>query len=299
MKRILFLLVCLMSAMVHADDDIGSFSIGADWLYWKVEQQRMAIGGRGEIGENDQLKIKVLKPDFKYNNGFKIFAGYTTQDQLWNTTITLSHMPSHASIRALNIAFDGTNFGLPNGTADVDMKWNASINYLDLDIERRLVFCDDLEIVPHIGVRGQWICQKVKLKTTLANFPSMKYKNDLNGIGLEGGCWGSWNLPFGVSLIGHFGGALVYTKVHNTVRLPNPIALDQTSELDAPSYISNVWIDSFLGIAYSRSFDCFTVNFRAGWEHHLIMDTNQFSPIAGGDGNMTMQGLTVGCAVEF
>lgn len=300
----LILLSCFISAAVHADDDIGSFSIGADWLYWKVEQQRMAIGGRGEVTNDGQLKFKVLKPDFEYNNGFKVFAGYTTQDQLWNTSFTLAHISSSASIRAINdpaagvfVSFDGANFGLPSGASNANLSWNASINYLDLDVERRLVFCDDLEIVPHLGIRGQWIFQKASIQTAIFDATSVRFKNDLNGIGVEGGCWGSWNLPFGVSLIGHFGGALVYTKVDNTFRLP--IGAGPSFEVDACSYTSNAWIDSFLGIAYSRSFDCFSINFHAGWEHHLIMNANHFAPIVGGDGNMTMQGLTLGASVEF
>jgi hypothetical protein len=167
---------------------------------------------------------------------------------------------------------------------------------LDFDIERRLVFCDDLEIVPHIGVRAQWICQKAKV---LSRIPvvSAKFNNELKGIGVEGGCWGSWNLPWGVSLVGHFGGSLVYSKVHNIMSVPSEIAA--TITFDAPSYISNAWVDSFLGIVYSRSFDCFSVNFHAGWEHHLIMNTNHFSALSSGDGDMTMQGLTLGASLEF
>lgn len=298
----LFLLACFIStAAIHADDDIGSFSIGADWLYWKVEQQRMAIGRQVEAVSNNQVKLKVLKPNFEYNNGFKVFAGYTTQDQLWNTSLTIAHIPSNASVKAITnpstkefFFFQGENFDFSNSGSDIDMRWNASINYLDLDVERRLVFCDDLEIVPHIGIRGQWISQKVKFKSITSKIDGARFNNTLHGIGLEGGCWGSWNLPLGVSLVGHFGGSLVYSTVRDTYKSPS-----QGLENSAPGHVSNAWIDSFVGIAYSSSFDCFSVNFHAGWEHHLIMNTNHFSPLSGGDGDMTMQGLTLGASVDF
>lgn len=308
MRKIFNLLVlaCITStSLVHADDDIGSFSIGADWLYWKVEQQRMAIGARGEAVGGNQIKLKVLKPNFEYSNGFKVFAGYTTQDQLWNTSLTVTHLPSDASVKAATdlsrrevFAFRGENFDFPNVGSDIDMRWNASINYLDLDVERRLVFCDDLEIVPHIGLRGQWISQKVKFSSLTSSINGTRFRNTLNGIGLEGGCWGSWNLPWGVSLVGHFGGALVYSTVRDTIKQSASGNLDEL-EISAPGYVSNAWIDSFVGIAYSRSFDCFSVNFHAGWEHHLIMNTNYFSILSGGDGDMTMQGLTLGASIEF
>lgn len=308
MKKIfnLLLLACFVStAAIHADDDIGSFSIGADWLYWKVEQQRMAIGGRAEAVGVNQVKVKVLKPDFEYNNGFKVFAGYTTQDQIWNTSLTLAHIPSNASVKASSntangdiFSFQGTNFDFSSGGSDIDMRWNASINYLDLDVERRLVFCDDLEIVPHIGIRGQWISQKVKFNSLTSTINGVRFNNTLHGVGLEGGCWGSWNLPFGVSLVGHFGGSLVYSTVRNTTKFPADGSLSEL-EISSPGYVSNAWIDSFVGIAYSRSFDCFSVNFHAGWEHHLIMNANHFSIRSGGDGDMTMQGLTLGASVDF
>ena len=298
----LFMLGCFIStAAVHADDDVGSFSIGADWLYWKVEQQKMAIGVHGEAIGHNQVKLKVLKPNSEYSNGFKAFVSYTTQDQLWSTSLTATHLSSDASLKASNdfskgkaFFFDGANFDFPKEGSDIDMRWNASINYLDLDVERRLTFCDDLEITPHIGLRGQWISQKVKFTSLTSKINGVRFNNSLNGIGLEGGCWGSWNLPFGVSLIGHFGGALVYSTVRDAIK-ENHGEL----EMSAPGYVSNAWIDSFVGIAYSRSFDCFSVNFHAGWEHHLVMNTNYFSILNDGHGDMTMQGLTLGASVEF
>lgn len=300
----ILLLACFIStAVIHADDEVGSFSIGADWIYWKVEQQKMQIGATGVVTDNTHLKLKVLKPDFEYSNGFKVFAGYTTQDQLWNTTLTLTHIPSAASLKLSEeeelrnfSVFTGENYSFTEAFKDINMRWNATINYLDFDVERRLVFCDDLEIVPHIGIRGQWICQKAKISSDIPSF-SAKFNNELRGIGVEGGCWGSWNLPWGVAVVGHFGGSLVYSKVHNTMSVPSDIA--ETITFDAPSYTSNAWVDSFLGIVYSRSFDCFVVNFHAGWEHHLIMNTNHFSAFSSGDGDMTMQGLTLGASVEF
>ena len=313
MKKAFF--ACLLfTQMLQAqdffgDEGRGTFFAGGDWLYWKAAEQKLQFATQVSVASTEEtlnVNGEVLKPDFKMDNGFRVFTGYKTQDQAWEVTLSYTHFKADAHIsRSVNgdtdfIVFLPENFPLLSGAQNAlflnaSQSFNANINYIDLDISRSFVFCEDLEINPHVGLRGQWIHQQCRIRGEDPIIFASRMKTELNGIGLEGGLWATWNLPYGVSLVGHFGGALTYNKVHNKGVLT--LAAGSSTEHNNPGYVSNAWVDSFVGFSYSRNFCDFLVNVHAGWEHHLIFNTNQYSISGGGD--MTLQGLTLGAAIEF
>lgn len=287
----------LVSTLAYGDEDCegkGTFFAGGDWLHWKVEPQRMEFASVVTVElDSDVLLVrsKALKPKFKAQNGYRLFGGYITQDQLWTLTASYTHVPVGASVsRNMDL---GTQFvsvsGIPFASASA--RWDAKIHYLDVDISRRFAFCEDFEIQPHIGIRGQWIHQDNKIKADSLISLISCHKTRLDGIGLEGGLFGSWNLPYGISIIGHIGGALTYCKLHNEGRLALPGII---TEINDQGHVSNAWVDSFIGVAYSKNYCDYLFELHIGWEHHLILDANHFI-----GGNMAMQGLTLGGFVGF
>lgn len=307
MRKIILLMLVVMSGMA---DDRGEFYAGGDWLYWKAEQQNMQYGSAAVITTETPLQIssKILKPDFKMHNGYRVFAGYTTEDQFWDISLSYSHLSTSAnsvytgdpSDSARFFVFLADNFPLLNGAVNVPFTnagqhWRGDINYIDLDLAKSFMLCDDLEINPHVGIRGQWMNQKNRIFGANPVTFAIRSKTELNGIGLEGGLGASWNLPYGLSLIGHLGGALTYCKVVSKSRLL--VSVGATNEDHNPSYVSNIWIDSFIGLSYNKSYCNYLFNVHAGWEHHLIYNANQFSLNGGGD--LSLQGLTLGASVEF
>lgn len=317
---ILSLMVLSLSADDYCCDEWGSFFVGGNWLNWKVEEQKLQIGAnvvqQPSSGSNPiETFSTVLKPDFNTSDGFRVFTGYTTQDQLWESTLIYSHMSSHANssffgppapVRLAkpvqedlgNVVFFDENYPLLTPieiTTHYEMCWKPRIDYLDFDLARTFSFCEDFEITPHIGIRATWIRQTVKIEGFNPQFFVMEARVKSYGIGLEGGLYGAWNLPCNFALIGHIGGALTYNRVHNR----GSIVVNDFGEIgyNNPNKVSNAWVDAFIGISYSRNFCNYLLNIHAGWEHHMVYNANQFSATGGGD--LTMQGLTLGAFIQF
>lgn len=299
------------------ESDCGTFSFGADWLYWKVEQQKMQVGAEVTLtpGINDNFSIhsKVLKPKFKTDSGYRIFADYVTPNNCWRVEAAYTHVPSKAGFNHVGnpatstfnfISLFGTNFPLLNAISSesfnsLNSQWDVDVNYFDLDLSRTFTFCDCcLEIRPHLGIRGEWIDQKFIIGGTNTLSFTSTMKGRLSGIGLEGGLWGGWNMGCGFQLIGHVGGSIVYAKSHNRGRLVGTMnGATTTVDYSDNSHLSLPSADSFIGIAYSNCLFNHVVQLHVGWEHHLILNTNQFS--ISGDEEMTLQGLTLGGSIAF
>ena len=55
--------------------------------------------------------------------------------------------------------------------------------------------------------------------------------------------------------------------------------------------------DAFIGAQYALCVCGYAVSVHAGWEEHIIYDTNDFS--RSGSGKTTLQGLTLGAVIPF
>lgn len=303
MRKIAFVLcLSILSTFLQAEDLCGSWTAGADWLYWKTERQHALAGARVSnpvITENlITIKSKIEFPNFKSKSGFRVYAGYTTASEEWGITASYTYMPGSASFHGDGNPLANLSLptALPSQILGIRGSWDSALNYVDLDLSRTVSFCDDFEIVPHVGIRGAWVHETSRVTFVAPESFSAKMKNNLRGIGLEGGLWGSWNLPYGMSLVGHVGGALVYSKSTNhgnfLVQLQPPVHF----KYSAPRYHSEAWFDSMIGIVYSRAICDMLFSVHLGWEHHLIFSAQGFG-ILGGD--LAMQGLTLGAALEF
>lgn len=299
-----------------AGSNCGTFSVGGDWLYWKVEQQKMHVGDNviftTEGSTSFLVDSNILTPKFKTTSGYRVFADYLSPCNDWKASVIYAHIPTNASVNHVGNPADSTfnfvtlidtNFYLLDGVAgtafnSVNARWNANINYFDFDLERRFCVCNSVDIKPHIGIRGLWINQTVKIggSNTLVFTSTMKSR--LKGIGLEGGLWGSWNMGCGFSIIGHIGGSLLYAQSRNSGSLDAVSGgITTTLNYSEKNKLSLPTVDSFIGLVYSRH--CFNRLFKVqvGWENCIIFSTNQFSN--SGNENMTMQGLTLGGSVSF
>jgi len=292
----------------------GTFAIGGDWLYWKVSQEKMQIGAEvmaSVVDGETFVRSSILTPKFKEQSGYRVFADYITPDN-WKIRTTFNHVPTKASIAngvaPANIMFDfislfNTNFPLLSAISSatfssVAAKWDAHINYLDIDLSRKIDLCDNFQVTPHIGIRGLWIYQKFSISGIADGLTfTSAMRERIEGIGVEGGLWGSWSFAPGFSVFGNIGGAAIYAKVRNNGELIG--TTDATSDISYRdnSYISLPMLDSFIGVRYESKIGKNDVVFHVAWEEHFILSTNQFS-IQGG-GGMTLQGLTLGGCVRF
>jgi hypothetical protein len=296
----------------------GDFSIGADWLYWKTEQTGLNFANDITI-ENSGANVtsRTLKPKFKYDSGYRVFCDYVTQDGLWKFCASYSHIPSDAkrnfssglftefaSIINTNIPF----LGLLSGTSlnSLDAKWHSTVNYFDFDVSRTFNLCSNLNIMPHIGLRVLWMHQKLSLNATsipeigpgLITFNS-HLKGKFTGVGLEGGLKGIWQIYDGLSLVGHVGGSVLYSDFHNSGSLhAGTDDVDQfTASYRDKNYKGIPTFDSFIGLQYVTCVYGYQTNIHAGWEQHVIYQTNEFALTD--SGSTTLQGLTLGAGITF
>lgn len=330
MKKILFLtsLSLLMFAKATASPICnfncpGTFSVGADWLYWKGDESGLIYGAEVDVEtptvDTIDITSHALQPNFQYMSGFRINVDYLTQKKDWTFSGSYTHMPLRG-VNDLNLegmtSFDfatlfNVNFPLLSileGAlfSDLNAHWSADINYFDLTASRNFEVCQWLDVSPFIGIRGFWMCQTFALDgigssdiiAADVEFDSAMRSNFGVG-GLEGGITSSLKLGYGFSIDALFGGSLLYGPSNDKGNLV--VAIDDAEnflEFHTSKNITIASVDAFIGLTYAACAMCVDFDIHAGWEHHVIYGTNNFS--FNGAGNYTtLQGLTLGANVRF
>lgn len=294
----------------------GTFEIGGDWLYWKSHEEGLALGALAQPSgtpESTIINLPIVKPKSKEKSGYRAFVNYQTNNHKWKIEACFSHIPSSAKVTVLNdpaggdfISIFADNFPLLAPVATVSFtnassSWNQDINYFDFDLCRNFSICSEFEVSPHIGIRGFWLDQKYNIHLDAipsAILVNSQLKGKIAGAGIEGGLAGEYKLGAGFSICGHIGGSLIFSKFTN----------DGISQTVAPSGTTTLTysdkndkgiptIDSFLGIRYTNEIgENYPISFLAGWEQHFLFGTNQFSQV---NGNLSLQGLTLGASIGF
>lgn len=296
--------------------DPGRFFVGAEWLYWKTEQSKMEFGANVDqvvTAAGVDVTSKIIAPQFSYQSGVRALAGYETADQEWAFTASFVYAPGKGRSTTFDnpalmmdmVSVFNVNFpiltalqGTPLDT--ISGVWDVDNYYLDLDVLRNFSFCNKIQLSPHIGLRVLWSDQTFDLAgagaTAGVSFTS-RLKEQITGVGLEGGLWGTVDLVRGFSLVGHLGGSLLYSELRNS----GSLAVDNGTLLNV-NYRYNThqnlaMFDSLIGLQYITECYAKPITLFLGWEQHLIFETNQFS--VNGGGNMSLQGLTLGGAIAF
>lgn len=296
--------------------ECGAFELGGDWLYWKAEQGRMELGSNIALtpGVDIEIQANIVRPDFKYTSGYRIYGNYKVAGSGWKLGAIYTHLPSSGSV-AVNldpalvntnfISLFTANFPILGAFADqqfssIAAQWNLHVDYLDIDVSHSMSFWECLQICPHIGLRGLWMTQQLRISAdSPTNVLTSKFTEKFGGYGVEGGLHAACQVGSGFSIIGHIGGALLYSHLYNNGRA---FDVDIGAGTLGLRYEDNVYratptIDSFLGLQYARMVGDYSLSVHLGWEHHVVFDSNQLS--IGGGGNLTMQGLTLGGSASF
>ncbi len=253
------------------------------------------------------INSTTIRPGFKYSNGYRIYAS-TPLTQCWKLGASLTHLPSKAVNTTINPTgiipintdlFPVLGLAAPTGINlnSLEYTWNLNLYYLDGFISRMFCPTSWITVEPQIGLRGFWMKQKIELggsnaTTTLTGLLRERYC----GGGLVAGVNGSCHLGFGFSLSAKFGGSIVYSGLDNQYAVQN--SETDTNVNEKSTYCkSHPSVDTFIGIRYLRAFCCLVMEAHMGWENHIFFHTNQYT--LSSDGNLTLQGLTLGGSVRF
>jgi len=289
----------------------GKMTVGADWLYWNVQQDGISPGTISVIDSTATPPLTSrsnVYPKSKWNNGFRVNLGYELPCQCWDVNLSYSYIPTKATITDFVAANENESFAVFGGPLfdAFRSKWNMNLQNVDLDIGRVVSFGECLSIKPHVGFRATWFNQKfhavgftVEDETPLFSYTTISEK--FQGYGVEAGLWTDYKLGCGVSLVGHFGGSILYSKfkVNTTNHLGAVIETELTPVAALVS--SNSFctatpsLDYFVGIQYADTMCDMLFKIHAGWEQHVLFDTNRYLS----SGNLTTQGLTLGLEAGF
>ncbi len=309
----------------------GKFVVEADWLYWQTEQTNMNLVSTTALSAVDATGassvVDPLNLNKNYESGYRVALGYEMPSNGWEFKVAYDYMPFKASGSAVAVgdAFISgagfTDFLIPasllppsNLFAAVASKWDGNINNIDVDVGRTLVFGECFHLHPHIGFRALWIDQNYKtdgvtIPVTVIDVTSFdtvlaRYKEKQNSYGVEAGLGACWNIGYGLSLIGHFGGSILYSqfKVNKDAlafRTANDVIQPAHTFAESTTfYLGTPTLEYFLGLAYDYNFCETELNLYAGWEQHVFFDVNQLL-LSNTGGDLYTQGLTLGLRAKF
>lgn len=318
MNKTFFLISFLFSSFLWS----SNLEVGADWLYWEAEQSQMFF--LVEIQTGDTTSSNPLLFNEQYNNGYRVFANYGL-NECWHLNADLTHLSQNLSISKVLDPTDATHFFVPNSFlypifqsvltfgstplsySSVGIDWSLNLYYFDFDISRVFWLCNRINIEPYFGIRGLWMNQKVSVDGFSPNAGAAdtfifdaQLRERNKGIGLQGGCDFICNLRYGFSLVGLFGGSLVYSKqrmgqsMTATADGTPAVSLDA---LNAVLYRLMPIVDCYIGLQYRSCICHHEVEIHGGWENHFFFHTNQLSLTQ--NGNLSTQGLTLGGSIGF
>lgn len=294
----------------------GKFRIGAEWLYWRTKEDGLLSAVFTDTADPLNSRSQAIHPCAKYDNGFKVWADYELPDCCWDVSVSYLYVPGFArrsastsespDTQTIFVALDDLlTEGFPSVT-DINMKWNSNFQLIDVDFGKTLCFGECFNLRPHMGFRTIWMNQNFHYHATnavdiLAATSHTAYKQRFKSWGVEGGLCAEWKIGYGLSIIGNFGGSILYSKTHVSERiellsaagdvLPGSIGCDSICSV-TPT------MDYFAGLQYTSCMCEMNFNIHVGWEQHILFAANR-TRFFGGDRNIALQGLTLGMEVSF
>jgi len=297
----------------------GRFIIGADWLYWQSEQDNQPVANLTTVATGTTITsdTKSINTIFKAQSGYRVTLGFETNNEGWEANAIYTYVPGKGHTKTTT-PIAGQTISTPFTIATGDTitsytsKWKMNLNMLDLDVSRKLCCGNTFTIQPHVGFRALYITDKLTaampltLPTGLADIATGQatgiLKEDFYGYGIEGGLWATWDFGCGISLVGHFGGSVLYSKfrvnsysrdVHTfTTGLPSTTFSDTSST----TYRTGTpTVDYFAGLEYSNQLCGWEFDAHLGWEQHVFFNVNKLL----NEGNLYTQGLVLGLDAKF
>lgn len=222
------------------------------------------------------------EPDFKWNWGFRIGAGYKFAD-------------SDCGVRAYWTHFDANTGGHSE-------KWKIDFNVVDLVYRCDSDWSSCFTFSPYAGIRFAEIDQRLHTNFVSSDigFPitsAGRIKQDFKGVGPLIGVEGNWGMQNGFSIYGNISVALLYgtSRIHsnNTEEFFTGINIDRLrNNKDAYQYV----VDAGVGIRYKTCFFCDkNLVIQLGLEDHRYFNHNQFCDY----GDLSLDGVSLGVSLEY
>lgn len=298
----------------------SSYKVGFEWLFWKAEQEKLSCGIRfipQEEREGMIVCAKDIQPHFKYKNGYRISLTKQLPCSEWDLKAAYAYVPGSGNFKAGNtethefVSFQNYNF-LPlsffqeDQFTNADGNWNLKYHYLDIDLGKPFNCFSCFTVRPHAGFRILWLRENYKIcakangyKSENTSSAQIGMKQNMKAFGAEAGVYGTWDIGCNCAIVGHLGGAVLYSKYSTHCKIEQ---LDTENEHDftmikskGGSRFGTLMGDYSIGFQWVGCVCSMPLTARVSWEQQVILDTNRWSE----GGNLSLQGITLGLEASF
>ena len=270
----------------------GDFTVGARILYLRAYEGGLSnVCDQTEISNTIEGGVLVSRlegrnhdPDFDWNLGFSIGAGYQFADSNCGFAANWLHYHNHS------------------GSGSDEHKWKLNYNVVDL-----VYLCDCgcstcFNVIPFAGLRYARVDQKldsylISSDDGILEISDGEVKEDFSGIGPIFGVEADWRLGCGFSLYANIAGSVLFGRFHvhsdNINEFDTGINIDHLiKHTDASQFV----LDLGFGVRWETCFCCDkTLVLQLGVEEHRFFNHNQFC----GYGDLSLAGVSFGVGIGF
>lgn len=276
----------------------GHGFIGAELLYWRPYQNGLDRCVPTDVSDTvlsdgriiSSFRGKGRDPQFDWNPGFRIGAGYELPCSNWDVGVLWTHYNSKA-----HRSFSSTN----------RLHWNIDLDVVDLLVAYQSDFSSCFSLRPYLGIKIARIDQKLRVggrpsSTTFAAADQTLFgtdnKQNFTGVGPLFGLEVGQEVGCGFSVF--LNGAVSWLYGNNNVRLINSIATDDVidySNIRNRNYSTLMAADASFGVRWQTCLCNKDVSFQLSYEHHRYFDYSRF----GSCGDLGFDGLSLGIGVGY
>lgn len=296
------------------------FFIQGDFIYWHAQEESLeyALSGVNNLTTTSTGNVdkgKLYSPNFGFNPGFKVEAGYTLgAGRDWDILARYTWLRSgaHSSVSSNQLSANSHSAIFPiilhpvffptSGSVSLlqfgKANWHLLYQTLDLELSKQLHFPKRFSLTPHGGLKGASIQQNYHVNYELANvsntipgsvsfqFLDIPEKNNFFGVGLRAGLGAEWDFNKYCGLFGDLSGSLVWGTFHTHQKMTETRFIQTTGTdatprgtlVDTHSKFTQIQpeVDAALGIhGQADLYDKYTLEANLSWEYTVWFNQNQ------------------------
>ncbi len=278
--------------------DRADVFIDASVFVWQATESGMEYAQK-TLGNTDNTASSnsFKKPQFDWDWGFKLGAGYNTPHDGWDLFLQWTRFHPSRTHRFSSVPAIAGNAVVPllspntqlsgDETTTASASWKFRLDMLDLELGREFYTSRWLTLRPFAGLRSAWIHQRTKVDydsvTTAVVTPinvDVNLKNNYWGMGLRAGLDSEWGLGRGISLYTEMSGSLLlghFNIFESQSGFDTVGVVPGTTSFSEKFRATRFVYDLGMAIRYQQFFCCERYEFMAqlGWEQHMFVNQNQ------------------------
>ncbi|MCH9612057.1 MAG: hypothetical protein S4CHLAM102_05400 [Chlamydiia bacterium] len=260
---------------------------------------------------------KVLYPKVKIKPGFKVDAGWVSchdgwdvfGQYMWFQSNQRRHTVESNEMVALFNPEPQTSY--MTFVDSVEGRWFITSNTVDVGVGRKYWNSPYLSMRPHLGLKGAWQLQKLKVQYLHTNSTiesNIKMWQNFWGVGPQFGLQGTFYWTNVYSAYGNFSLSALWSRFHNEYKNQTRAA-NSNDEFTWNGLTDSEFynVSPVMSIALGLRYDTWSTNrdyhflVQGGWELQEWWSQNNFNTIYnnGVQGDLSFQGFTLKVRCDF